>query len=169
MEGPRTAEPFVADEREETIEAIWEPVEAPRASMIRRSPQTIEVEPEPVAEKVGPRVTMTHEQYLELDRTLHELYTLVEIAIAQRDEARAEAESAEGARDLYAARLREWKGYAAGLERRLHASQLEELRTAHTAVRAMEIADEALSLGAFAGKRRERLSSKLQKLESELS
>jgi hypothetical protein len=105
---------------------------------------------------------MSHERYLELDRTLHELYSLCEIAIAQRDDARARAESAESDRQLYASRLKEWKTYAAKLERRLHASQIEEVQTAHRAQRAVDLAEEAIRLGPFSRGRRQALAEKLE-------
>lgn len=177
MDGLLTAEPFVTDDTD-AIDAIYEPTEGPEASMIRRSPQysdtgnidleTIDIETRPVESNLGPRVSMSHASYLELDRTIHELYTLVEIAISQRDDALASAQSAEEARELYSARLKEWKGYASKLERRLHATQIEELKTAHTAMRAIDIAEEALGLGVFDGKRREVLSSKLDRIESNI-
>lgn len=165
MEGLLTAERFVSND-DQTVDAIYEPTEGPDASMIRRSPQTIDIDPSPVADPAGPRVTMSHEKYLELDRTVHELYTLVEIAIAQRDEALESARAADDARELYAARLKEWKGYASKLERRLHATQIEELKTAHAAMRALDLAEEALGLGIFDGKRKRALRAKAESLDS---
>lgn len=139
------------------------PVEAEfvQTSSIRRHPAGAS------DETSGPRISMELERWLDLDRTMWELYNLVEIAIQQRDDARADAGELDSERQVYAARLREWKTYARSLEKRLHAAQFENLELSFTVKRTAEVAQEAVALPAFARRRRRELRERLESIGGE--
>ena len=59
-------------------------------------------------------------------------------------------------------RVLEWKAYARKLESMLHQSQMELLAQHHETQRVKVVAEEALTLGAFEGKRRKRLKNRLE-------
>lgn len=149
-----------ADEPEEQESIQAEFVEA--ASAIRRAPDS-------AAGKPAARVSMDLERWLEVDRQFHELMTLIEVAIMQRDEAREEIAGIDAERELAAMRLREWKIYAGALERRLHEAQIENLQLSCAAKRTADIAAEALATPRFGrSRRRAELRGKLIEICDEL-
>lgn len=107
------------------------------------------------------QVTMTLERWLEVDRTVHELYQLCEFAIWQRDQARnselTQSERAEALEEhvaLLSTRLHLWMEENIQLERKSHETELEVERM-------RRVAAEALSLGAFDRRRRKELLAAL--------
>jgi len=124
-----------------------------QVSHIRRAPR-------PGQSGAVARISMELDDWLDVDRRLHELYGLCEIAIQQRDHARSDMQRAQSEAiesqtraDKFAARLIEWKTYARKLEERLHEAQLEALAAQHRAARAADVAESALDLGVFDRKR----------------
>ncbi len=149
----------------ETIDAEFVD-ESPKEqkSMVRRQPQSVDVQPVQSA-----KITMELNQWLDVDRTLHELYGLCEVALGQRDMARTDNKRLKKAKlrsDLRNEKLgnhvAEWKAYARKLEAMLHQSQLELLAQHHETQRVKVVAEEALTLGMFEGKRRKRLKNRLE-------
>lgn len=136
-------------------------VELVEASAIRRAPQGAETMPRPTAR---PRVSMDLDRWLSVDRQLHELYNLVEIAILQRDDAREAADDAATMQQVIATRLREWKTYARSLEERLHESQMENLELSCALKQSAQIAAEAIATPAFARGRKQQLRERLEAL-----
>lgn len=113
------------------------------------------------------RITMDLDRWIDLDRKLHELYNLVEIAIMQRDEAREATENSESARQVTGSRLREWKTYARSLERRLNESRMENLELSFQIKRVADVAEQALALPSFSGTRRRELRERLIEIGDE--
>ena len=122
-------------------------VELIEASAIRRAPAGAAATGRTAA---TPRVSMDLDRWLTVDRQLHELYNLVEIAILQRDDARVAADDAATMQQVIATRLREWKTYARSLEARLHESQLENLELSCALKESARIAAEAARYLEFA-------------------
>lgn len=152
------------------VDAHFEPTEEAGAqaasSLIRRAPH-VETAPRealavrPVRDAGGEmaaqkgRVSMALSDWLQVDRTMHELYTLVEVAIQQRDDARGGAETT-------AERAGEWEAYARELEAKLQAAHIENLELRHEAWRAHDLVDEALQLSPFGARRRRVLRARLE-------
>jgi hypothetical protein len=133
--------------------------------MIRRAP--IHEEPVP-AQLNGGRISMALDDWLHVDRTLHELRNLVEVAIMQRDDAlqreetlRDEHVASEDDRDALIEHIHSWKKYAESLERKLRKSYLTELEAEFTIRRLSDVAEESLLLGLFSGRRKRELSKRL--------
>ena len=143
-------------ERDDAIEA--EVIEPRR---IRRAPSA-EVKP------AGAKISMSLNDWLDVDHKLWELYNRCEIAILQRDDARTESHDVELERELLAARLREWKAYARGLEKRLHQAQLDNLELTFGLKSVAEVAKEALAAPAFAQRQKRRLRERLAEIGDEL-
>lgn len=106
-------------------------------------------------------VTMPLERWLEVDRTLHELYQLCEFAIWQRDQANNRNESAEK-------RAQALEEHVALLSTRLHLWMEERMENdrenkeiREEAEHMRRVAAEALSLSVFDRKRRKELLDQL--------
>jgi hypothetical protein len=142
-----------------------EPAAAQSPGLIRRTP--FHEDPVP-AQLQGGRISMTLDDWLHVDRTLHELRNLVEIAIMQRDEAQATSQdledrqvAADDDRDSLLEHIRGWKKYAESLERKLRKAYLNELEAEFTIRRLSDVAEESLLLGLFSGRRKRELSKRL--------
>lgn len=130
---------------------------------IRRAPQSAAP-----MQKAGASVTMSLTDWVETDRTMWELYGLVEIAIQQRDEALETLRARDLERDLMATRLREWKTYARAVEERLHRSQLRNVELTY-ALRAMaDVARQAIGASPFAVGLRQQLTDRFNQIAREL-
>jgi hypothetical protein len=145
---------------EETVDAELVPE---MHSAIRRAPAGASAAVSPRAA----RITMELDQWLDLDRKLHELYNLVEIAIMQRDEAREQTEQVESSRQVTASRLKEWKTYARSLERRINEARMENLELSFQIKRTADVAEQALALPSFSGQRRRELRERLVEIGDE--
>lgn len=139
--------------------------EAQERSQIRRNPRS-------ASSLQGGRVSMSLDDWLHMDRTLHELHTLVEVAIQQRDVATQEIStlrdiiaSRDLAVDTMRQRLGEWKGFARRTEHRYFDALIENARLRHQLERTQQIAQDSLNLGPFATKRKKELGSRLEKLQ----
>lgn len=159
----------------QTLEAEFVEEESDHVSTIRRYQVShIRRSPRPGQSGAVARISMELNDWLDVDRKIHELYGLCELAIDQRDHARTDMERArdqaiesQTKADQFASRLIEWKSYARKLEEKLHAAQLEALAARHNAQKASEVADEALNLGVFERKRRRDLREELDSQISE--
>lgn len=136
---------------------------SPRA-VVRRAPQAVAVKPVASA-----KITMELDAWLDVDRTMHELYGLCDLALGQRDMARQDNKRLKKAKlrsdlrnEKLGTRVAEWKSYARKLEAMLHQSQLELLAQHHETQRVKVVAEEALTLGMFEGKRRKRLKDRIE-------
>ncbi len=154
-----TATIIASPVEEETVEAEF--IE-PRTA-IRRAPAGGTPQPSRA------RISMDLERWLDVDRNLHELYNLVEIAIHQRDEARAETRDVEELKELVTNRLREWKSYARSLETRLHEAQMENMELTFAVRRTADVAEEALATSRFAKGRRKDLRGRLAEIEDSVT
>ncbi len=138
---------------------------ATQPQMIRRVP----INDEPVAARLqGGRISMTLDDWLHVDRTLHELRNLVEVAIMQRDQAQAVAQelrdqqtATEDDRESILDHLQSWRKYAESLEKKLRRAYLQELDAEFTIRCLSDMAEESLLLGFFSRRRRRELSKKL--------
>ena len=111
---------------------------------------------------------MTLDDWLHVDRTLHELRNLVEIAIMQRDQAQQAAQDEqhlrkadENERDRLLENIHQWKDYAESLEKKLRQAYLRELDSEFMIRRLSDLTEESLLLGPFSAKRRKVLSKRL--------
>jgi hypothetical protein len=86
----------------------------------------------------------------------------------QRDEARDEASANASARQVTSSRLKEWKTYARSLERRLNEARMENLELSFQVKRTADVAEQALALPSFSGKRRRELRERLVELGDEI-
>lgn len=136
------------------IEAEFDEIEKPASLGIRRSPL-------PTAPVSNAQISMPLDKWLEVDRTIHELYQLCEFAIWQRDQARNQelthserAEALEEHVALLTTRLHIWMERTIELEQQAAQSALE-------AEKLRGLAAEALSLGTFDRRRRRELLSNL--------
>jgi hypothetical protein len=132
------------------IEAEFEDIEKPSTPGIRRSPL-------PASPTQNAQISMSLDKWLEVDRTIHELYQLCEFAIWQRDQARNQglthserADALEEHVALLTTRLHTWMERTIELEQQASQSAVE-------AQRLRGVAAEALSLSAFDRRRRREL------------
>lgn len=129
---------------------------------IRRAPLSTEAKP------IGASVTMALDDWVETDRTMWELHNLVEIAIKQRDEANEALRALQIERELMGARLREWKTYARGLEKRLHTSQLRNVELTYAMRGIADVARQAILAPFFSGKLKDQLRDRFNQIANEL-
>lgn len=129
---------------------------------IRRAPAGLQPKP------VGASVTMALSDWVETDKTMWELHSMVELALLQRDEAREALHAATLERELLVARLREWKTYARGVERRLHEAQLRNVVLVHGLRRIADIARQAITAPPFAFGLRDQLRERFNEVAEEV-
>jgi hypothetical protein len=110
------------------------------------------------------KISMELDSWLEVDRKLHELHGLCEIAIMQRDDARRGIRNAHSHHQVTQTRLVEWKTYASKLERKLHEAHAEMLEMRHAIQRAADTADEALAISPFAFSRKKELKVRVEEI-----
>ncbi len=141
----------------ETVE-----IEIVEKGRIRRSPQTLDSKP------VGASVTMALTDWVETDNKMWELYSLVEVALLQRDEAREAVAALQLERELMSSRLREWKTYARGIEKRLHTSQLRNVELICGLRRIADIARQAIVAPPFSFGLKDQLLERFNDVAREL-
>lgn len=134
----------------------------PRGSSIRRAPISQDTKP------VGASVTMALTDWVETDHKMWELHSLVELALHQRDEARDALAAMELERQVMASRLREWKTYARGLEKRLHTAQLRNVELVYGLRGIADVARQAILAPTFAFGLKQQLLDRFNQIAREL-
>lgn len=129
---------------------------------IRRAP--VGAKPKPA----GASVTMALTDWVETDKKMVELYNLVEIAIMQRDEALEALQAVQLEKDLISSRLREWKTYARGVEKRLHQAQLRNVELVYGLRGIADVARQAITAPAFSFGWKEQLRERFNQLAQDL-
>lgn len=116
----------------------------PASSSIRRQPtNTI--------------VSMPLPKWLDVDRKLHELYHLCDIAIMQRDAARDLSSNEMEKVDSLNGELNTWIAYSEKLEQKLLTAHEDMFHLAQKSMRLSDIADEALNLPVLGRKKRKKI------------
>lgn len=136
-------------------------IEIVEKGRIRRAPAA-------EAKPAGASVTMALTDWVETDQKMWELYNLIEIALAQRDDAREALAAAALERELMAARLREWKTYARGIEKRLHSAQLRNVELVYGLRRIADVARTAILAPTFAFGLKDQLLERFNEIAKEL-
>ena len=129
---------------------------------IRRAPLSSDVKP------AGASVTMALTDWVETDHKMWELYNLVELALHQRDEAREAISAMELERQLMSSRLREWKTYARGLEKRLHKSQLRNVELVYALRGIADVARQAILAPIFSFGLKQQMMDRINQIAKEL-
>lgn len=129
---------------------------------IRRAP--VGAQPKPL----GATVTMALSDWVDADKTMWELHSMVELALMQRDEALEALQASRVERELLVARLREWKTYARGVERRLHEAQLRNVGLVQGLRRVADVARQAITAPPFAFGLRDQLRERFNEIAEEV-
>lgn len=129
---------------------------------IRRAPMSTDAKP------VGASVTMSLTDWVETDHKMWELYNLCELALHQRDEARQALEARDLERELMGTRLKEWKTYARGLEKRLHRAQLRNVELVYGLRGIADVARQAITAPPFSGRLKQQLLERFNQIAKEL-